>query len=330
MKENMRVLITGATGLIGSHLAEALHEKGYQIRCLVRKSSDRKWLIDLPIEYVEGDYSDPASLASAVRDVDYIYHSAGVTKSKTKEGYFHGNLIPTKSLLQSVLSNNPGLKRFVHISSGAAVGPGKGTDPIREDTPYHPITTYGISKMEAEKECLRLMDRLPITIVRPPAVYGPRDKDVFEFFNTMKKGLQPMIGFSDTYVSLIYVKDLVDGIILAGENSQAVGKTYFISSERFYTWRELGNISAQSMGKKAVRVHIPRFVVYIIAIIAEFFALFSKKAALINIEKAKDMVQTSWIFSTEKAKRELGFKESFSIEAGIRSTIEWYRKNKWL
>jgi dihydroflavonol-4-reductase len=326
----MRVLVTGATGLIGSHLVEALHMKGYQIRCLVRKSSDRKWLNNLPVEFVEGDYNDPASLAPAVRKIDYIYHSAGVTKSKTKAGYFEGNHLPTKNLLQSVLANNPGLKRFIHISSGAAVGPGTGTDPIREDTPFHPITTYGISKMEAEKECLRLMDRLPITIVRPPAVYGPRDKDVFEFFNTMKKGLQPMIGFSDTYVSLIHVKDLANGIVLAGENPQSAGETYFISSERFYTWRELGEITAHVMGTKVFRVHIPKFIVYVIAVFAEFFSIFSSKPALINIEKAKDMVQTSWVFSIDKAREKLGFKESFSIETGIRDTIQWYRKNHWL
>jgi dihydroflavonol-4-reductase len=326
----MRVLITGATGFIGSHLAEKLHQKGYDLRSIVRKKSNLQWIEHLPIEYVEGDYSDVDSLRKAVANVDYIYHSAGVTKSKTKTGYFEGNHLATKNLLQAVLTTNLTLKRFIHISSGSAAGPSINGEPVKEETPFHPITTYGISKMEAEKECLKLMEKIPITIVRPPAVYGPRDKDVFEFFNTLSKGLQPMIGFKDSYVSLIHVQDLVDGIILAGENPRAIGQTYFISSERYYNWKEIGGMTARIMQKKVLRVRIPKIIIYVIAGIAEFLSVFSSKPALINIEKAKDMVQDAWIFSIEKSKRELGFKESLTIEEGIQNTVQWYREHGWL
>ena len=326
----MRVLITGATGFIGSHLTEELHKKGYQIRCLIRKTSNLEWIQHLPIEYVEGDYFNFESLQQAVRDVDYIYHSAGVTKAKNKAGYFEGNHLPTRNLLQAVLTSNQNLIRFVHISSGAAVGPSVNNESVNESTPFHPITTYGISKKIAEEECLNLMDKIPITIVRPPAVYGPRDKDVFEFFNTMNKGLQPMIGFKDTYVSLIHVKDLVNGIILAGEHLNAVGQTYFISSERYYNWKELGEITAGIMNKRVFRLRIPKTIIYTIATVAEFLSSFSSKPALLNIEKAKDMVQDAWIFSIERAKKELGFNESLSIEEGIKETVQWYRKHNWL
>lgn len=325
----MQVLITGSTGFIGSHLTERLHEKGYRLKCLVRKSSDLGWIKNLPIEYAYGDYSDVNSLKSAVSGVDYIYHTAGVTKSKTKSGYFEGNHIALRNMLQAVIESNNNLKRFIHISSGTATGPSVNGDPLKEEAPFHPITTYGISKMEAEKECLRLMDKIPITIVRPPAVYGPRDKDVFEFFNTMNKGLQPMIGFKDTYVSLIHVKDLIDGIILAGESPKAVGQTYFISSERYYNWKELGEITAHIMNKKVLRVRIPKLIIYVIGFFAEFISIFSSKPALINIEKARDMVQDAWTFSVDKARRELGFRESITIEDGIRETVNWYREHGW-
>lgn len=326
----MRVLITGATGFIGSHLTEELHKKRYQIRCLVRKASNLEWIKHLPIEYVESDYFNPESLKQAVRDVDYIYHSAGVTKAKTKAEYFRGNQIATKYLLQAVRDFNPNIKRFIHVSSQAAVGPSLNGIPIDENTRFRPITTYGISKMEAEKECLKHMDQLPITIVRPPAVYGPRDRDIFEFFSTLSKGLQPMIGFKDTYVSLIHVKDLVAGIILAGENPRGVGQTYFISSERYYNWKDIGGLSAPILNKKVLRIRIPKPVMYLISAAAEFFSLFSSKPALLNLEKARDIVQEAWTCSIEKAKRELGFKESLNIEEGIRDTVRWYREHGWL
>lgn len=326
----MKILITGATGFIGSHLAEELHRRGHTIRCLIRKGSDLKWIKDLPVEYVEGDYADIESLKKAVSGVDLIYHAAGVTKSKTKQGYFTGNLTPTVNMLKAVSISNKNLKRFIHISSGAATGPNRNSGPIREDADMHPITSYGVSKMEAEKECRQMMETIPITIVRPPAVYGPRDRDVFEFFNTIGKGLQPMIGFKDTYVSLIHAKDLVNGIILAGENAGSAGKTYYISSERYYNWKELGQITAKVMNKKVVRLRIPKFFVYIIAAFAEFASIFSSKPALINFEKARDMVQDAWTFSVEKAQRELGFKEKITIEDGIRDTVNWYREHKWL
>lgn len=326
----MRVLITGATGFIGSHLAEQLFHKGYRIRCLVRKTSNLQWLKHLPVEYIYGDLFTEDILVEALTDVDYCYHLAGLTKAKTREEYFRANHTATRRLLEAALNTGASIRRFIHISSQAAVGPSTGEKPVDETTPFHPITTYGRSKMEAEKECLRVMDRLPVTIVRPPAVYGPRDRDVFEFFNTMNKGLHPLIGFGKKEVSLIHVSDLVDGIILAGESEQAVGQTYFISSERYYSWLEVGEVTAGVMGKKSARVRIPEWVVYCIAAVAQAGAVFSTKPALINFEKARDIVQDAWTCDIAKAKRELGFTEKMTLEDGIRQTVRWYRDQGWL
>ena len=323
----MQVFITGATGFIGSHLAEALHAKGYKLRCLVRKSSNLVWIKHLPVEYVYGDTSDRELLKQAVKGVDYIYHVAGITKARTKEEYFRGNHLSTRYLLDAAIEANPGLKRFVLISSLTAVGPGNG---VNEKTPYHPITTYGISKMEAEKECLKEKDRLPVTIVRPPAVYGPRDKDVFEFFSTMNKGLHPMIGFRDKYVSLIHVADLVKGILLAAESAKSQNQTYFISSENYYNWKDVGEITSRIMQKKAIRLNIPVPVVYIVGAFAELYSLISRKPALLNFEKIRDIVQDAWTCDISKAKKELGYSESMSLEAGIKDTVSWYREHLWL
>jgi len=284
----------------------------------------------LPVEYCYGDLFDEEVLKRAVADVDYVYHVAGLTKAKTREEYFLGNHNGTKNLRDAVAKVNPRLKRFIQVSSLAAVGPSLNGTPVDEETPYHPITAYGDSKMAAEKECLKMVDRLPITIVRPPAVYGPRDKDVFEFFTAVNRGLQPMIGLRTKTVSLIYVTDLVNGIILAGENEVARGKVYFISSERYYSWKEVGDVTSRIMQKKAIRLKIPVAVVYTIAAVSELFSIGTGKAVLLNMEKARDIVQDAWTCDISKAKVELGFRESHTLENGIRKTVGWYRAQGWL
>lgn len=326
----VNALVTGSTGFIGSHLVERLLAKNYTIRCLVRRSSDRTWLEGKPVELVFGDLFDHTALRQAVTGVDYVYHSAGVTKAKKKEDYYRGNATGTHNILEAVSEHNPRLKRFVHISSQAAVGPSESKTPITEEAPAHPLTTYGKSKWNAEQECHAAASKIPITICRPPAVYGPRDKDVFEFFNTMSKGLQPMVGFSEKFVSLIHVADLVRGFVLAGESEKAAGQTYFISSNEAYGWKEVGEVTRAVMNTRALRIRIPAFGVYTVAAFAEFFSLFSAKPALINFEKARDMVQDYWTCDSSKARRDFGYEQQVSLENGIRETVNWYKNHGWL
>jgi nucleoside-diphosphate-sugar epimerase len=326
----MKALVTGSTGFVGSHLVERLLQRNYKVRCLVRPETKLEYINDFPVELINGSYTDIASLKSAVAGVDYVCHVGGVTKSKTKEGYFEGNHKSTANLLRAVIEAKSDLKRFVLISSQTATGPGEGENPVDEETPCHPITTYGKSKLEAEKECLAVKDKIPITIVRPPAVYGPRDKDIFEFFNSANKHLVAMSGFNRKTVSLVHVLDLVDGIILAAESPKAVGKTYFIANEEIYDWDIVAKITTNVLDKWTIRVHIPHFLIYTIAAVSETIAGIQGKAALINIEKARDMVQGNWTCSVEKAKRELGYESKLTIEAGIENTIKWYKANGWL
>lgn len=326
----MNILVTGATGFIGSHLVALLLSKGHRVRCLVRKTSNLIWLKDLPVEYVEGDVFDDAVLRKAVDGIDYIYHSAGLTKAKTRDGYFRANAEGTRRLLLAAATFAPDLRRFLHVSSQAAAGPSPTKQPINEEVEPHPITNYGRSKLQSEIECASFDGRLRYTICRPPAVYGPRDKDVFEFFHTMSRGLQPMIGFHDTYVSLIHVRDLIRGFVLAAESEKAVGQTYFISSSQVYSWKEIGDVTRAALGKKALRLRIPAPGVYAVAGVAELLAKFSPKPALINIEKARDMVQDYWTCDASKAKRDFGFEQEVSLHDGVTETVEWARAQGWL
>jgi nucleoside-diphosphate-sugar epimerase len=323
-------LVTGGSGFIGSHLVELLLQKGYVVRCLLRKTSSTAWLKGLPITVIHGDVYDEQALATAVAGVDYIYHSAGLTKAKEKAEYYRANAEGTRNLLQAAIRHAPNLSRFVQISSQTAAGPSPTATPITEDQSGEPITTYGKSKLQAEKECLAVLDKLPITIVRPPAVFGPRDKDVFEFFATMQKGLQPVVGFGEKYVTLIHVKDLVRGIVMAGESANSIGKTYFIGSKQMYGWKEVGEFTRKALGRGAVTLRVPEAGVYVIAAFAEFFSLFSSKPALINFEKARDMVQDYWTCDSSKAKRDFGYEQEIALEAGINDTIAWCRQQGWL
>lgn len=326
----MKVLVTGGNGFIGSHLVELLLSRRYAVRCLVRKTSDLTWVKGLDIEFIHGDLFDEDALRRAVEDVDYVYHSAGVTKAKVKAEYYRGNTTGTKNLLAAATKHNPSLKRFIQISSQAAVGPSPSEVPITEDTPPHPITSYGKSKWQAEEECLRVSGKLPVTIVRPPVVYGPRDKDVFEFFSTVNKGLQPTVGFGEKLVSMIHVQDLVRGFVMAAESAATIGRTYFISSKSVYGWKEIGEAAQKALNRKALRIRLPESAVFVVAAFAELFAIFSSKPALINFEKARDMVQDYWTCNASRAAKDFGFEQQISLADGIQNTVEWYRNHGWL
>lgn len=330
MNNQYLALVTGASGFVGSHLVDLLLSKNYNVRVIARKGSSLKWVKDQLIEIVNCNYDDTEGLKKAVSECDYIFHVAGVIKSKTKEGYFAGNQVVTRNLLDAVKKSNPNLKRFIHISSQAAVGPGSDDKPIDETAPYNPVSVYGKSKMAAELEVLKEKDSIPITICRPPSVYGPRDEEVLVFFQTIAKGLHPLIGFKKKNISLIHITDLVNGILLAAESEIAKGQIYFISSEEYYNWDEVGKLASRLLDKKAVKIRIPHFVVYIVAAFSQFLSYFRKEAVKLSLEFANEMVQQNWTCSVQRAVKELGYRQHIDLETGFKKTIEWYLEIGWL
>jgi len=327
-KKNLSV-VTGANGFVGSHLVDYLLEQNHTVRCLVRKTSDLKWLKGKNIEIVDAGLFDKAALKEVLKDADYLYHVAGVVKSKKPDGYFKGNVETTKNLLEVIVENDYKLKRVLIVGSQTTTGPSLNGQPVNEETIPNPITTYGKSKLGQEETAKKFMNKIPITIVRSPAVYGERDTEVFIFFDTFKKGLMTTIGLDIKKVSLIHVRDLVEGIHLASISDKSVGQIYFISSEEFYTWEQIGSITSKVLNKNPFKIKVPHTIVYTIAGIAQFFSMFSSKAATLNIEKARDLVQNSWTCDPGKAKRDLGYRQKISIEEGIKRTCDWYKEMKW-
>ncbi len=326
----MRVLVTGGTGFIGSHLVEALIRRGDVVRCLVRKTSGLKWLKGHPVELVYGDCGEKASLREAVKGVDHVFHLAGATKALAEETYFEVNAEGTKNLIEVCLEDNPGLQAFVYLSSQAAAGPCQDGQSKRESDECEPVSPYGRSKRRGEEFALAHRHELPLVILRPSAVYGPRERDIYTYLKLLSRGIQPCLAGQEQYLSLVYVDDVVDATLRAAEMQDPKGDIFFISDGQEYRMGEVGDIFAEAMGVSPVRVPLPPWVIFGVASFSELWARFSGKPALINRGKVEEMIQRKWVCDITQARRVLCFEPRVSLREGARLTVDWYRRHNWL
>jgi nucleoside-diphosphate-sugar epimerase len=323
-------LITGATGFIGSCLTELLIREGHTVRCLVRPASDLRWINGLNAGIIRANLDETTALREALADVDFVFHLAGLTKATREQECLDSNFHLTKNLIEAALASNSGLQRFVFVSSQAAAGPSPSVKPIDETQPPRPLTWYGQSKLAAEQFLLEHAAVLPLTIIRPPVVYGPRDTDVLNFIRIVKSGIIPQLSGGEHYLSLIYVKDLALGIFRAALHPNTIGKIYFLANENYYSWENLGQMILSVMGKKGLRISIPDFAVDGLIGLNELFGRLSRKPTILNRQKKIEMQQLYWTCSSQAALNDFGFQAATSIEQGFRETINWYRENKWL
>ena len=326
----MKALVTGGTGFIGSHLVETLLQRGVQVRCLLRKPIDLKWLKGLPIEPVCGDCSDKASLYDAVKDVNQVFHVAGVTRAARKETYFEVNAMGTDNLIHACLEKNPSLQKFVYLSSQAAAGPCRNGAKKMESDPCEPVSPYGQSKRMGEELVLAHTHELPLIILRPSAVYGPRERDIYTFFKIVSKRIKPCLSGQDQRISLCYITDLVQATLLAAESKESNGEIFFISDGQDYSLKELGNIFAQVMGVTAICIHLPPWVMVGAASLSEVISFFSGHPPLLSRGKVEEILQRHWACDITKAKATLGFEPQTPLTEGARRTYEWYRQENWL
>lgn len=330
--------VTGATGFLGSHLAEALLEAGCtSVRCLVR--TERKWLEGLPVEIVTGDLNDRPALERGVRGADFVFHVAALTRARTWDAFERANIAGTTRLLDTLVEARPDIERVVLTSSLAVVGRAD-TTVANEDTPLNPVSMYGRSKRLMEREARRYMDRLNLVIVRPPAVYGPRETDILTFFRMMKYGLCPIVGSgnggsdnggSDNgRLSLVHVDDVVRGMIRAALAPEAAGGTYFIGPPDPVTWRDVRDAVRRATGRPVLTVPVANGLVRALGATAEAVARPFGIYPPLNREKAEEITEACLICDSSLAVREIGYAPSVDLESGIRETIEWYRRHRWL
>jgi nucleoside-diphosphate-sugar epimerase len=319
----MRALITGASGFIGGHLAEGLYRRGYDIFCLVRKTSLVSHLRHLPAELISGDLTDAASLHAAVRGMDYVFHLAGVIASLDRWEYEATNVHGTRNLVQAVLQEAPGLKRFVFVSSISAAGPSPADRSLSETDEPRPVSEYGQSKLAAERIVLDASRRLPVTIIRPPNVLGPRQRELQESIRLIRQRIVPALGNGRPQTSLADVDDVVQALALAAESPRAAGETYFITDGNAYAWREIVAAIIRELGLRPPFLKIPFAVQYAASWIEERTARQQHRRPRVTREQLLAVRDHNWIYDGTKIGQQLGFQPAWDMPSSIRRTVDW-------
>lgn len=333
-----RVLVTGASGFIGCHLVEALLEKGYEVDAAVRKSSNLNDLEQVgkssdKLSFVYPDYSSKNLLRSLICQgaYSYIIHAAGVTRAKTQSAYNEVNAEYTLNLAEAVLEAEIPLKRFVFVSSLAAVGPidYSSEKPLNDRSPLKPVTSYGKSKQLAEQYLLGLPE-LPLTTIRPTAVYGPGEKDIFILFQTLNKGFDLYIGKEPQWLSFVYVKDLVTAILASFKELEEKHTVYNISDGERYNRYELADCFRKVSGKKPFRLHVPLFIIQGVAASLEVISSLTGKMPVLNREKIGELTAENWNCSIAAAQNKLNYHPQYGLAKGVEETLKWYKEKSWL
>ncbi len=323
-------LLTGATGFIGSHVAERLVNEGRRLRCLVRPGRQLPpWLDPARCEIIEASLLDRDAVHAAVRGVRTVIHIAGVTKAKRSVEYLRGNVESTRNLLEAA-ETIADLDRFAYISSLTVAGPSPDGHLLDESEPERPLTAYGRSKLEAERLVTAAAARVPISVIRPPAVYGPRDRDTLEMFRWVRYGISPVIGGTEKSLSLIHVHDLADAIRAVAFDPRAVGRVYYAANPVPHPFAELMSIIGRIVARRPVSIRFPRPLLFAVAGVVEAISLIGPKPAVLSIDKARDMSQDHWVCSSRRIEEELGVRATTPLEQGLRDTYAWYLRYGWL
>ncbi|MCY4672275.1 MAG: NAD-dependent epimerase/dehydratase family protein [Bacteroidetes bacterium] len=317
--------VTGATGFVGSHLAEALLQRGYsEVRCLVR--TEPKWLTGLDVIQIHGTLNDTPLITQALEDVQYVYHLGAMTRARTLHELLAANATSTMYLTTAVRNVSTEAIKICIASSLAVVG-NANSIMADESTPCEPVSRYGRSKLVMEQILAGI--NLPMVIIRPPVVYGPRDQDLLTFFSAVNRGIC-VVPRGDPGLSLVHVNDLVRGIIDSTESPRTTGKTYYVGSNEVVTWEALRNASEAALGKQSTMIRLPRSLVMPLGVISEFAGKLTGTYPPLNREKAREILHATKQCSSKKAERDWGYSSRVSLEQGVHETIEWYRAQGWL
>lgn len=324
-----KVLITGASGFVGYHLVAQAIASGYTVVAAVRRSSAVDHLKDFDITYTQLNYADVDALRKDIVDhgYEYIIHASGTTKAKTLKDYNLVNAEYSRNLALATIGTQ--VRKFVFVSSLAAIGPLRDTEgSISATQAPMPVTSYGESKLQAEAY-LKAIDGLPLLVIRPTAVYGPREKDIFILFNSINKGLEPYIGRFDQQLSFVYVKDLA-AVIVQALASTLTHQSYNISDGHGYDRYALAVYSKILLSKRTLKFHIPLVAVRFLASLLDALYAKSKATPALNKEKLAELTAVNWVCDIEKARMELGYRPKYNLKEGLTETMKWYRDNKWL
>ena len=322
-------LVTGASGFVGGWVVERLLEHGARVRCLVRSTSNRSFLPLKQVELALGDVNDLVSLEKAAAGCDYVFHVAGLIKAREPSEYLRVNCDGTRKVLEAVRSRGQSVRRVVILSSLAAFGPSRPGHAVDESWEPRPFSPYGESKLLAEKVARTFEADVPITVVRPPSVYGPRDREMLQVMRIAGMPIRPRLSNRGA-ISTIHVSDLVNGILLAATNDAATGKAYFIAGDEMPTLDELLRQVSRAVGKRGWSIGVPDSLILAGGYAAEVSRHLTGRVLTFDRWKAREVVLKYWACSNGRAKAELGFAPRYSLDDGLTDTARWYRTNGWL
>lgn len=326
----MKVLITGASGFLGSHIAEAFAAAGHDVRLLLRETSSRQFL-SFPYEEATGDVTDAHSLLAAVEGADAVVHAAGLIRARDACEFHAVNEHGTTNLLRAVAERAPDLKRFIYISSQSAHGPAPRGVPRPHDAQPKPVSAYGRSKLAGEV-ALRgspLADQS--VIFRMPVIYGPRDPALLAFFKAVRYRVAPLLRGGKNKLSVIYATDAASAVVEATTAEADVGgRTYSPEDGAVYRWRDLLTAIEQAHGARALMVPVPEAGYSAAALASEMFGRVTGQPQVFDRDKVREMRRRAWVCSSQDLQRDLGWRPRVQIEEGARLTYEWYRSAGWL
>jgi nucleoside-diphosphate-sugar epimerase len=329
----MKILITGASGFIGSFIVEEALNRGFETWAAVRKSSSREWLQDERIHFIELNLSSKEQLVEQLqgKDFDYVVHAAGVTKCLNKADFHRINTEGTKNLADALLETGMPLKRFVFVSSLSIFGAIREQQPyeaIRESDTPQPNTAYGKSKLEAEKYLTTTT--LPYIILRPTGVYGPREKDYFIMAKSIKQHSDFAVGYKRQDITFVYVSDVVQAVFLALEKGDN-GRKYFLSDGEVYQSTTFSDLIHEELGRPWwIRITAPVWVLRIVTFFGEYVGRMTGKVTALNNDKYNILKQRNWRCDIQPAIDELGYQPKIQLEEGVRRSIKWYKEHGWL
>lgn len=328
----MKVFLTGITGFLGSHIAEGLHKQGHEIYALVRsKGTSRSAPTNIPFHPIEGSLPNCENLVSILSQVDAMIHVAGKVKALSQEEFEDTNAQGTQNLVKACLKANPKPKIFLYISSIAVFNPSlDGDDFCIPPEKCHPVSWYGASKLKGEKFLQSLEGKIRTLTLRPPVLYGPRDKELLPLFKSIKMGFAPLFGKGDNKLSLCFIKDVADCVVSLVERPPSQDEIFTLDDGVVYTWKSLALSVAKIMNKKTRTISIPPLLFKMGAFFTETFAKMRGKAHIFTGNKIKEMEQTNWVCGYQKLFQIQGWKPKTNFEEGSKITYDFYKTNHWL